>query len=294
MRLIIILSVFFFVNGHSQAAQVQSEKNPLRAFFDTRLSSKPDAIPPPYEKLLEVVDAIKSVDQSSINAALPAINSAALSKIPNLAIEAIFALYEISRRPDAGQILVGDIPLLMNMLTSTDERARNGSAVTIRTLSQQIPGQTIYLMSSVLSQSRYSQGVKSEMFRAILDSKLRTDPDITRSLESYIDSSTDVDFVRETLYAIAAGRYASPGSIDLALRSLNSSNESLQISAVQALYAMGSEARSKAQPVFARLATDLTKSDSLRYIADQALRGTLAQPGKLPEAKSAPRLQGLP
>ena len=293
MRLIAHLTCFFLANSLCETVHAQSANNPLRSFFETRLSDKPDVKAPSYEKLLEVIDSIKSADPNAIQGALPAINLAAKSKTPNLAVEAVFAFHAISRRPDAGQLLVGSIPLLMNLLASNDERARNGSAVAMRTLSHRIPEATIPSMTSVLGKSGYSPGVKSEVFRAILDSKFRTDPNIIRSLESYIHSSSDVDVLRETLYAIAASRYSSPGSIDLALRSLESSNEPLQISAIHASYAMGNEARNRAQPIWARLATNTTKGDALRYVADQALRGTLTQPGKIPEAKSPPRLQDL-
>lgn len=294
MRLIAQLACLFLATSLCETARAQSASNSLRSFFEIRLSDKPEAKAPSYEKLLSVIDAIKSADPNDIQGALPVINRAAESKTPNLSVEAVFALYEISRRPDAGQLLAGSLPLLMNLLGSDDERVRNGSAVTMRTLSNRIPDTTIPSMTSVLGQSRYSPGVKSEVFRAILDSKFRSDPNVTQTLETYISSSTDVDVLRETLHAIAASRYSSQGSVSLALRSLESRNEPLQISAIQALFAMGSEARNKAQPIWAKLATDTTKSDTLRYIADQALRGTLSEPGKLPEAKPVPRLQGVP
>lgn len=294
MRLTAHLTCILITISLCETARAQSASNPLRSFFESRLSSKPEVKAPSYEQLLAVIDSIKSADPNDIQGSLPLINQAALSKTPNLSVESMFALYEISRRPDGGQLLLGNLPLLMNLLASDDERLRNGSAVTLRTLSQRIPDTTIPLMTTVLGRSGYSPGVKSEVFRAILDSKFRSDPNLTRTIETYINASTDVDVSRETLHALAASRYSSPGSIGLALRSLESANEPLQISAIQALFAMGGEAKTKAQAIWAKLATDSTKSDTLRHFADQALRGTLLQPGKLPEAKPAPRLQGVP
>lgn len=294
MRLKFQIAALALFSSLCELTPAQSGANSLLSFFETRLSDNPVAKPPSYEKLLAVVDSIKSAEPSDIRSALPLIASASQSKIPNLNVEAVFAIFEISRRSDAGELLGDNLQMMMNLLGSNDERVRNGAAVSMRTLSQRIPDKVVPSLTTVLGQSRFSSDVKSEAFRAILESKFRSDPRVTRTLETYINASTDVNELRETLHAIAANKYASQGSINVALRSLDSSNEPLQISAIQALFVLGNDARIRAQPVWAKLAADTTRSELLRHIADQALRGTLAQPGKLPEPKSAPRLLGVP
>ena len=82
MRLIAHLTCFFLASSLCDTVHAQSANNPLRSFFETRLSDKPDAKAPSYEKLLEVIDSIKSADPNAIQGALPAIKLAAQSIHP--------------------------------------------------------------------------------------------------------------------------------------------------------------------------------------------------------------------
>ena len=294
MRLENVRWILFLTISLSGVASSQSLDPSLKSFFEARLLDKKDSKPPSYEELLRVIDTVSAASSESIRSALPVINTATESRITHLPVEAVFAYSAIAQRADAGALLRDSVSQLMRLAASDDERVRNGSAVVLRVLSQSIPNVTIPLMSAVLSDSRYSAGVKSEVLRAILESPYRTDARLIRLIETYVFSSTDPDVQRENLHAITAGRMSSPGMIDFALKSLESRNESLQISAIQALYGMGNEARDKARPLWARIALDSTKTEKVRFLANQAASGTLSQPGKLPEPKSMPRLQGVP
>lgn len=278
----------------SDPARSQSLDGGVVQFFESRLRDNSSAKSPTYQELLRVIDLIQGASAASISRLLPLLKSASVSTVPNLSSEAVFAYFEISRRKDGGVLLKSAVSDLASLSASGDERIRNGSATVLRTLAQSIPETVVPTLLLMLDDARYSGPVKSEMFRAVAESRLRSNLEIQAKLETYVESAIDSRAMQDNLYAVASCHFGTARMVDYAIKSLGASDEGVQIAATQALYGMGESARTRARPLWERLATEQSSSQKLRFLVDSAARGSLSESGKLPPPPPPPKLRGLP
>lgn len=140
----------------------------MAEFFQQRLTAAASA-PPPYEAPLRVIDPIASDDPKEIAAALPFLSRALTTTKENLPVEATFAVYEISQRPDCGTLLRSRIPEIAALLEQLDERLSGGAVMTLCFLTPSDGDLTIPIMIGYLNASAKPNLVKTEIVSALLD-----------------------------------------------------------------------------------------------------------------------------
>ena len=261
----------------------------LKSFIEKRLSDRLDTPPPPYEALLAVIDGIGKSDPSEIQSALPLLSFALRSKTPNLPTEAIFAFFEIARRPDGGAMLRSSASEIAALMASPDERLSGGAVTTLRQLTRTIPETTVPLMVNELQSSRRPSLVKAEIVRAVLESSKRDDEQTLRAIEGYLAVDADPSVKVQNLHAIGASGFKTPTIAGYVISALSDKNKHVPIAAVQAVYALSTDVRDQARPIITKLRSDPSVDEEVRSMAERALQNRLTDPYKVPEPPSPPK-----
>jgi hypothetical protein len=177
------------------------------------------------------------------------------------------------------------------LMSNPDQRLSAGAISVLRNLTRSIPLVTTPILVAELSSVRKPSFVKAEIVRTLLESTARSETRVLAAIEAYLGVAADRSVVAANLHSIAASRFGSPGIAAYAIRSLDDASNDVKMAAIQAVYVLGPDVRSRARPALLRLAGDAT-DEKLRFLAERALNGTLEQPGKLPEPPEGPRLPG--
>lgn len=280
--------LIFCIQGLSNAQQPTLN---LMRFFEKRLSDKADTPPPSYEALLTVIDTIGKSSAIDIKSTLPLLSMALKSKTPNVPVEAAFAFFEISRRPDGGAVLRDSVLEVASLMGSPDVRLSGGAITILRNLTRSIPDTTVPLMMNELRSSSRPNLVKAEIVRSLLESSKRNDEQVLRSVEAYLAVDADPLVKASNLHAIAVNRVKTPAIVRYAMNALNDKNKHVQIAAVQTVYTLSSDVRDQARPIISKLASDPNVDQEVRSVAERALQNKLNDPYKVPEPPSPPKRQ---
>ncbi|MDQ6677012.1 MAG: hypothetical protein M3Z09_06930, partial [Acidobacteriota bacterium] len=212
------------------------------------MSDSVNTPPPSYEALLTEIDSIKKSTPIEIQSTLPLLSLALKSKTPNLPVEAVFAFFEIARRPDGGAMLRNGVPEIASLLANPDERLSGGAVTILRNLTRSIPDVTIPAMMNELRSLSRPNLVKAEIVRALLESSKRNDEQVLRSVESYLALNADPIIRASNLYAIAVNRVKTPTITGYVISSLDDKSKNVQIAAIQTVYALSSDVLDQARP----------------------------------------------
>jgi hypothetical protein len=262
-------------------SEAQQSAPNLKVFIEKRLSDKSDAAPPSYEALLAVVDGIGKTAPSDIQAVLPSLAFALKSKTPNVPVEAVFAFFEISRRPDGGALLRNSAIDIAAVMASPDDRLSGGAVTILRQLTRSIPDTTIPLLVSELRGPRRPSMAKAEIVRTLLESVKRGDEQVQGAIEAYLATGADPKVRAENLHAIRTNRFKTPAIAAYVIGALHDKDKHVQIAAIQTAYVLGSDVRDQARPIMSKLASDPSVDQEVRSIAGKALQNKLTDPYKV-------------
>lgn len=257
----------------------------LHSFFAKRLADSPNAPAPPHSDLLAVIDTIKASRPEDLEASLPLLSQALQRRTPNLPVEAVFAYFAISRRPDGGKLLRPSVPDLAALLANPDARLSGGAATILQVLTATIPDATIGALTAELGTATAPSLVKAAVVRALLESSHRGHPRVHQAVEAYLGLSAAPAVIIANLQAISlplASRpeATAPGIAQYALSGLDDPHPGVQVAAIQAVAAMGGAVWEQGRPRIAQLRNDAgaqLRSDagakaSVREAADRVLR----------------------
>ncbi len=265
----------------------------LKSFLEKRLSDRADATPPTYEALLAVIDSVGKSSQADIRSSLPLLSLAMKSKTSNLPIEALFAYFAISRRPDGGTILRSDVPAIASLMASLDDRLSGGSVTIMQNLTRTIPDITVPLLMSELQRNGVPNPVKSTVMWTLLESPKRGDPEAVKLVVAYLAKDSEVKVRLANLQAIATTRTETPVIAAHVISGLTAKNKDVQLAAIRAVYALSTAVQEKARQIITKLAGDASIDPQVRWTAEKALQNRLGESYKFPEPPAPPKLRGI-
>lgn len=273
MKLILLSSSCLLLMTASTAG-AQAPPPTLAAFFEQRLTT--NAQPPFYDDLLKVIDPIAGSDPKDIAAALPLISSALASGKDDLPVEAGFALFEISRRPDGGALLRSRIPEIGSLLARSDERISGGAILTLRNLTPAAGDATVPIMILFLNSPGKASFKKVETASTLLVHR-SGDAQAVKAIQNFLSGEQEPPVRVAMLEALANDRVNTPASDTYAIEALNDPNKSIKLAAIRAVGALGPAVWSRAQAAVTQLAVDPAEDGDVRRAADQALRNNPQQ-----------------
>ena len=271
--------------------QAQEARPNLKAFFEGRLSNTPGTPSPSYQTLLQVIDTIESSDPHDLRSAIPVLSLALASKTTDVPAEAAFAFFAISRRRDGGALLRTNAPEIAALMMSTDTRLSAGSVAILRNLTASIPDVTVPLLMNRLRSATPPTLVTAEAVRALLESPMRTEPNVLRTVEEYLAVSADQSVTVENLHAIMANGVTTPVITKFVLGALSDKRPQVQMAAITTTAALGAGVREQARSTIGRLANDPNADKDVRSLAERALQNKLSDPYVVTDHPAPPKLK---
>lgn len=244
----------------------------LRRFFEARLADGPDTAPPEFSRLLAIVDPISKTSQSEITDALPVLRLALKSQTRNLPVEAAFAYFAISSRPDGGQLLRDSVPRFAELLIDPDERLRGASISVLQNLTHSIPETTVPVLLDELRRAGPPTLVTASIVQALFRSARRDDPAVLRVVEEYLSRETNANVKVANLQAVASNRSETPMIVAFVMKALGDREQAVQMAAVSAIGTMSATVRRQARETLGKLAEDPATDPEVRRVAREALQ----------------------
>ena len=244
----------------------------LRRFFEARLADGPDTAPPEFRRLLAVVDPISQTSQSEIEDALGVLRLALKSQIRNLPVEAGFAYFAISGRPDGGKLLRDSIPQFAELLMDPDERLSGASISILQNLTHSIPETTVPVLVDELRRAGPPNLVKASVAQTLLRSARRDDPAVLRVVDAYLSRETNANVKVANLQAVASNKSETPMIVAFVMKALGDRDKHVQMAAIRAIGAMSATVRRQARETLRKLADDPATDPEVRRVAVEALQ----------------------
>ena len=252
----------------------QDPRLPLYSFFQKRLADRPDSAPPSYESLLKAIDSIDGASASDISKIFPLLSMSLRSTTDNLPVEAAFALFAISLRPDGATLLADKMPEIATLLENKDDRLSGGAVITLRELTKSAPSSTIPIMISHLSGSRKPSFVNADIVSILLQYR-PADERVLKAVDSYLTVDFQPKFKAATLKALQANHVATPTISKFVAQSLESPDKNVKLAAIYVAPELGSDTWSQALPALNTIANDSNEGDDIRKLAIRTARAGL-------------------
>jgi HEAT repeat protein len=222
--------------------------------------------------LLKVIPSIDTANPHDIQMALPFISTALGSKKENLAVEAVFALCFVSRRPD-GAMLLGfqHVSEIGTLLSSSDDRLSGGAMEALNALTPTAGDSTLPLLVQFVNGPTKPNFTKVEAASTVLQYR-KTDPAAMKAVEKFLGTLSETSVHAAMLQALGRDRVNTPATDAFVLQGLSDPNKFIRVAAIHATRALGPEVWNRAHTTVIRLATDPGEDNEVKAAAEQELR----------------------
>jgi HEAT repeat protein len=210
---------------------------------------------PSHAEELKVTDQIAGARPEDVSNALPAIFAVLATRDVNVQRYAASALFRISRRPDAAQLLKGYIAPIADLFNQPDERLQATPVLVFANF----PVPTAEILPSLLAFLRREDRDPKAQTDAIryLARQAPDNPDAVSVIQAFMLRPLDAQARIGVLQAFATPRIKDSRLIGSLIAFLDDPNLFVRLTAVQTLIRIGPIALRRAEPVMQRQVSDM-------------------------------------
>jgi len=238
-------------------------------FFKTLSAHDPAQPYPSYDRLLQVVDQIQAMAETTLTAALPDLFAALQSPDDAIAVDAAFALTAVAGRPDSNELLRSHLSEINALLGRSDRRLK-ATVPTVFLRMQPAPREAVPRLANFLTRNDQSSDAKPDAVFALI--KLApNDPAAIAAIRHFIGLPLDRQTRIDTINALGSSHLTDGGLLDLLARQLADPDQNVRLAAIQTMNRIGRPAVQHASAALTRLANDPAESLQIRQQAQHAL-----------------------